>query len=136
MAETIAEAHSGIRWVLVVLTLILLVRLAQGFMSRGLQKYGRLERLGMLIYHWLFRIQWAVGVLYLIIKGNLLDRAFGYRWEHAIMMTIGLAILELQRARFPGKTDRQRYRHGIFALTAATVLVFIGVLRVPAGWSI
>ncbi|MCY4010345.1 MAG: hypothetical protein OXF22_11430 [Anaerolineaceae bacterium] len=136
MTETIAEVHSGLRWVIVVLTLVLFVRLGQGVISGGSQKYGRLERLAMLLYHWLFRVQWAVGLLYLIIIGNWFDAAFLYRWEHLITMTIGLGILELQRARFPGKTDRQRYRHGIIALTAAIVLVFIGVQRLPAGWGI
>ena len=117
MVETVTELHSGIRWILVVLGLILLVRLGQGVMSRGKLKYGRLERLGMLALHWLFR-------------------EFGYRWEHALTMTIGLGVFELQRAKFPGIKDGQKYRHGLVALLVVSILVFVGVLRIPAGWSL
>ena len=136
MVETVAELHSGIRWILVVLALIMLVRLGQGVFSRGLQKYGRLERLGMLILHWLFRIQWIVGILYLILRGNLFDSEFSYRWEHFIAMTIGLGVFELQRAKFPGIKDGQKYRHSFLALLTVSILVFVGVLRIPAGWSL
>lgn len=136
MVETVAELHSGIRWILVVLGLILLVRLGQGVMSRGKLKYGRLERLGMMVLHWLFRIQWLVGILSLLLLGNLFNSEFGYRWEHALTMTIGLGVFELQRAKFPGIKDGQKYRHGLVALLVVSILVFVGVLRIPAGWSL
>lgn len=136
MVETVAELHSGIRWILVVLGLILLVRLGQGVMSRGKLKYGRLERLGMMVLHWLFRIQWLVGILSLLLLGNLFHSEFGYRWEHALTMTIGLGVFELQRAKFPGIKDGQKYRHGLVALLVVSILVFVGVLRIPAGWSL
>ena len=136
MVETVAELHSGIRWILVVLALIMLVRLGQGVMSRGKLKYGRLERLGMMVLHWLFRIQWLVGILYIILLGNLFNSEFGYRWEHLIVMTLGLGVFELQRAKFPGIKDGQKYRHGFAALLVVSILVFVGVLRIPAGWSI
>ena len=136
MVETVTELHSGIRWILVVLGLILLVRLGQGVMSRGKLKYGRLERLGMLALHWLFRIQWLVGILSLFLLGNLFKSEFGYRWEHFIVMTIGLGVFELQRAKFPGIKDGQKYRHGLVALLVVSILVFVGVLRIPAGWSL
>ena len=136
MTEMITELHSGLRWLLVVLALVMLVRLGQGTMARGSQKYGRPERLGMLIFHWLFRIQWLVGILLFLFRGNFLNGEFGYRWEHAISMTLALALLELQRARFPGVKDGQRYRHGLAALVVASILVFVGVLRLPVGWSI
>ncbi len=136
MAEMITELHSGLRWLLVVLVLVMLVRLGQGTMARGSQKYGRPERLGMLIFQWLFRIQWLVGILLFLFRGNFLNGEFGYWWEHAISMTLALALLELQRARFPGVKDGQRYRHGLAALVVASILVFVGVLRLPVGWSI
>ena len=133
MTEMITELHSGLRWLLVLLALVMLVRLGQGTMARGSQKYGRPERLGMLIFQWLFRIQWLVGILLFLFRGNFV---IGYRWEHAISMTLALALLELQRMRFPGVKDGQRYRHGLAALVVASILVFVGVLRLPVGWSI
>lgn len=136
MVDIIAELHSGLRWLLVVLALVMLVRLGQGVMARGEQKYGRLERLGMLIFQWLFRIQWLVGILFFLFRGNFFQGEFGYRWEHAIMATLALVLLELQRVRFPGVKDGQRYRHGFAALLVVSILVFVGVLRVPGGWSI
>lgn len=139
MVETVAELHSGIRWILVVLGLILLVRLGQGVMSRGKLKYGRLERLGMMVLHWLFRIQWVVGLIFLlfqVFQSGLPISEIGYRWEHLIVMTIGLGVFELQRAKFPGIKDGQKYRHGLVALLVVSILVFVGVLRIPAGWSL
>ena len=135
MVEMITELHSGLRWLMVVLVLVLLVRLGQGVMARGVQKYGRPERLGMLVFQWLFRIQWLVGILLFLFRGNFFNGEFGYRWEHAISMTLALALLEIQRTRFPGVKDGQRYRHGLAALVGASILVFVGVLRIPAGWS-
>ena len=121
MFETLMELHSGLRWVMVVAVLILLVRLGQGVLARGSQTYGRLERLGTLVFQWLFRIQWLLGIILLLFSGDLFNSAFGYRWEHAITMTLALAVFELQRARFPGVGDGQRYRRTLFALLAASL---------------
>ncbi len=131
-AETLTEFHSTLRWLLVALAILLFLRLGQGGLARGQLKFGHLERLGMTVFRLSMGVQWFVGVWLFIVLGEM---NVSRRWEHAITMTLAVAILEIQRTRYPGRTDGQRYRQSFLALVIASALVFIGVLRLPTGWS-
>ena len=119
--------HSGVRWLVVLVTLIALIKLLLGVVQK--QSYDKLTQRIMLAFSGLISLQWILGIILLIALGTF---SSGQIWSHAGTMTIAVAISHLHN-RWKKADDSVRYRMSLLVVIAVLVLVFIGVALVN-GW--
>ncbi len=120
--------HSGVRWLVVLVTLIALVKLILGIVQN--QSYDSLTRRMMLAFSGLISVQWLIGLIYLLVLGVFNNGTF---WSHAGVMTVAVAISHMHN-RWKNAPDATRYRMSLLIVIAVLVLVIVGVALVN-GWS-
>lgn len=123
------HTHSGLRWLVVLATVIALVYLLLGLVRKG--AYTVLAHRIMIIFSGLLTLQWLVGLILLLVRGTFAS----YEWEHALTMTVAVAVSHMHM-RFRRAADSIRYRNGLLIVIAVLVLVYLGVARLPQGWSV
>ena len=128
MEDFIRETHSGLRWLVMLSTLIALVWLSFGLVRK--RAYDKRTHQVMVVFSSLIGLQWIIGIVFLIVLG-VFDE--GYIWEHLTTMTIALAVAHMYLP-FKRRPDKLRYQVGLAVLVGVAVLVFIGVARLPVGW--
>jgi len=128
MNDFLLQLHSGVRWLVVLATVIAIVKLAIGIIGR--QPYDPLTQRLMLVFSGLLSLQWLLGLILFVVLNS-----FGvlYRWEHAVTMTIAVAVSHLHR-RWKSAPDSTRYRSSLIIVVIVLMLVFIGVALLPQGW--
>lgn len=128
MNDLLFNAHSGARWVVVLVTILALVKLIIGLVQQP--TYGAVTRRLMLAFSGIVTVQWVLGLILFLALGAF---DLGYRWEHAVTMTIAVAISHLHN-RWKNAPDALRYRNSLIIVVIVLMLVFIGVARLPQGW--
>jgi hypothetical protein len=121
------EAHSGIRWLVVLAAVAAFVYLLVGLLQQ--RPYTKTTHRAMVIFSSLVGVQWALGVILLIVLGVFTRE----QWEHAATMTIALIAAHVY-TRFKTRPDVTRYQVGLATILAVAVIVFIGVARLDQGW--
>jgi len=124
------EIHSIVRWIIVALGLIAIVKFLIGMIRK--ETFGKMDRGLSSGFSGMLDLQFTLGLLYFLITG------FGgvgfppYRIEHAVTMFIAVAV-----AHAPSMFKKAGNKHAVAlgAVVGALVLVFIGVARLPGGWS-
>ena len=119
--------HSGVRWLVVLITLVALVKLILGIVQK--QPYDKLTQRIMTAFSMLTSLQWLIGIILLIALGVFNNGQF---WSHAGTMTIAVAVSHLHN-RWKKSEDSVRYRMSLLVVIAVLVLVIIGVALVN-GW--
>lgn len=119
--------HSGLRWLVVVITVVALVKLVIGIAQK--QAYDKLTQRIMLAFSGLITVQWLVGIILLIVLGIF---SSGQIWSHAGTLTIAVAVSHLHN-RWKKAEDSVRYRMSLLVVIGVLVLVIIGVAMVN-GW--
>ena len=119
--------HSGVRWLVVLVTVIALIKLVLGIVQK--QSYDQLTHRIMLAFSGLTTLQWALGIILLLVTGIFNSGAI---WGHAGVMTVAVAVSHLH-SRWKKSDDATRYRMGLLIVIAVLVLVIIGVALV-GGW--
>ncbi len=128
MNEFLTYAHSGLRWLVVLMTIVafgyLLVRAVQS------KPFHKQTHLIVVAWSSLFGVQWILGLVLFIALGGF-DVA--YRWEHLVTMTIALAVAHAY-VPLKKRPDATRYYGVLASILVVLVLVYIGVARLPQGW--
>jgi multisubunit Na+/H+ antiporter MnhB subunit len=79
-------------------------------------------------------LQVTLGIILLVWSG-LAGAGFPmFRIEHATTMIIA-AVLGHLPARWKTAADSVRFRNTLFCILGALLLVYVGVMRLPGGWS-
>lgn len=120
--------HSAVRWLVVIITVALLVKLIIGLATGG--AFDSLARGLTRAFSISIGVQWLIGVVLFLVFGSFDVR---YRWEHAIIMTIAVALSGMT-ARWKDAPDAQRYRMTLLIVVIVLALVFVGVALLPQGW--
>lgn len=128
MNNFILQLHSGIRWLVVLATLIALVWMLLGLVQK--RQYDRMAQRVMTSFSGLVTLQWLIGIILFLALG-----AFNitYRWEHAFTMTIAVAVSHMHR-RSKNADDSVRYRNSLIIVAVVLIVIFIGVSLLPQGW--
>lgn len=119
--------HSGVRWLVVLVTIIALVKLILGMVQKS--SYDSLAKRLMMVFSGLITIQWALGLILLLVMGIFNSGAI---WGHAGVMTVAVAISHMHN-RWKKSDDATRYQRGLMIVVAVLVLVIIGVALI-GGW--
>jgi len=123
--------HSILRWLIVVVGLIALVKLGSGWL--GKQAFGKMDRGLISGFSGLMDLQMLLGVIFFIWSG-VAEAGFPmYRIEHAITLIVAVAVAHLP-ARWKKEADNPRFRNSFFAILISMLLIVVGVATV-GGWS-
>ena len=129
------EAHSGLRWLVVLSTLV-----AIGWMAYGLirsRAYDQTTYRVMTVFSSLVGAQWLLGIIFFVVLGNYsMDNPLvRLRFEHAGTMTLVLVVAHVHMM-LKKRDDRTRYIGGLISVIVAMILVYVGVAVFQAGWAI
>ena len=119
--------HSGVRWLVVLITVVALIKLILGIVQK--QSYDKLTQRIMLAFSGLVSLQWLIGIILMVAMGVF---SSGQIWSHAGTMTIAVAVSHLHN-RWKKAEDPVRYRMSLMVVIAVLVLVVVGVSLVN-GW--
>jgi hypothetical protein len=125
------EIHSILRWLVVILGLIAIVKFLIGWVAKS--EFGKMDRGLSAGFSGSIDLQVLLGLLYLLIDG------FGgagfpfFRVEHTLTMLVA-AFVAHAPAVFR-KRPVNMYAVSFFAVVGALLLVYTGVAGLPGGWS-
>ncbi|MBN1963506.1 MAG: hypothetical protein JW910_02595 [Anaerolineae bacterium] len=128
--STLFRIHSDLRWLLVAVAVIAVIRLAVALMRR--QKYDRSSRVLMLAFSILVDVQVAVGLVYFLWNGFKYDLWPRYRFEHLALMLVAAAIAHLPM-RWKNAPDTTRTRNDLLTVIVAMAVIVVAVLVLPGG---
>lgn len=135
MYDFLKAAHSGIRWIVVAMALIVLIKTLIGWL--GKQEYTKLDRQLWLGLVNSAAIQFLLGIVLLVwlpFNYNVgLFESIGRRGlEHGVTNIIAVGIL-MYAARFKKLDDVLQHRNKFFAVLISSALIYVAVLGVD-GW--
>jgi hypothetical protein len=122
--------HSILRWVLVIVGLFALVKFLIGWMRKS--EFAKMDRGLQAGFSGLMDLQVTLGFIFFFWSG-LTGAGFPMiRMEHMITMLVAALV-----AHFPSfkKQAENKFAVGFFAVLGALVLVYVGVARLPNGWT-
>lgn len=130
MNDFLFGLHSGVRWLVVLVTIIAIVWLLIGLSQK--RSYDQMTRRVMLAFSGLITVQWLIGLILFLVMGVF---NIGYRWEHLVTMTVATGLSHMHN-RWKNAADEVRFRNGLILVLVLLALVFVGVARLPQGWGI
>ena len=130
--NVLLSIHSIIRWLIVVVGLIALVKFALGWLRNG--RFAGMDRGLTSGFSGLIDLQTVLGIIFLLWSG-LAGAGFPiYRIEHTTTMLIAAVVAHLPM-RWKNAPDKIRFRNTFVVILVTAVLIFAGVMRLPGGWS-
>jgi hypothetical protein len=128
-------AHSGWRYVVLVVLAIALVKYLIGWLGKSPWSSfdNTLNRVAPIVID----IQWLLGLAVWVANSwwNSADRPAA--WEHPLTMTVAVAVASIFAARARrASTDESKHRTAFLGYLIATVLIVLGVVLVVSGFNI
>lgn len=125
--------HSIVRWVIVLVAVVAIVKLALGWLRGG--AFKGMDRGLVAGFSGLMDLQATLGIVFLLWNGLATEIGFPrHRIEHAFVMIIAAVAAHLP-ARWKNAADSTRFRNSLLAIVVSLVLVYIGVATLPGGWN-
>ena len=128
--STLFRIHSDLRWLLVMVAILTLARLALGLF--GQRPYDKSSRILMLVFGILVDVQVVVGLIYFVWNGARHDFWPRYRFEHMAVMLIALFVAHLP-VRWRKAPGAIRTRNELLTVIVVLALIFVGVLVLVGG---
>jgi hypothetical protein len=124
--------HSILRWLIVLAAVIAVVKFSLGWLRGG--AFQSMDHGLASGFSGLMDLQVTLGLILLIWNGIAGAGFPTYRIEHTITMIIAAVVGHLH-VIWKNADDKLRFRNSLFTILLALVFVFIGVARLPGGWS-
>jgi hypothetical protein len=132
MMNILFMAHSGLRWLVLLVAAIAALKYLIGWLQRG--RYKGMDRGLMAAFSGLMDLQSLLGVILLVWSG-LTGVGFPFfRIAHGLIM-IAAAILAHMSRRWNTAEDATRFRNQLFLIVGSLTLVLIGISILPGGLS-
>jgi len=123
--------HSHLRWLILVVALIAVVKFAIGWLRGG--AFKGMDRGLASGFSGLMDLQATLGLVFLVWNG-LAGAGFPmHRIEHAVTMIVAAVVAHLH-VMWKTADDKKRFRNTLFIVLDTLIIVFIGVARLPKGW--
>ena len=123
--DILLEAHSGLRWLLLVSIIVALVVTVRSLRGKGA---GMLNRIVMLLFRILITLQWLLGLVLFMVRYPLAEWTL-VRLEHGLTMTLAMGLTHVFGSRRFARPLVQ-----LLLIVAVLALVLISVARLPQGW--
>jgi hypothetical protein len=124
--------HSSLRWLIVLVALVAVVKFALGW-RRG-NAFKSIDRGLVSGFSGLMDLQAALGLIYLIGDGIAGAGFPSFRIEHAITMIIAAVVAHLH-VLWKNADDKLRFRNSMLIILDVLVIIFFGIARLPGGLS-
>jgi hypothetical protein len=124
------EAHSGWRWVVILVGVIVILKMLIGWLTQG--QWSSLDRRLGLALTAVLDIQFLLGlILWIMLQGWTGADGALRSWEHPITMLLATSIAHAGWARARRATaDVDKYRTATLAFLLSGILVAVGILRI------
>jgi uncharacterized membrane protein YfhO len=130
--SVIFTLHSILRWIIIVVAALTVFKFAISW--AGNQSFKGMDRGLAAGFSGLLDAQVLLGIVYFIWSGFGGAGFPAYRWEHMVIM-IAAAALGHVPSRLKALGDKQRFFYSVVAILGALVLVYVGVMLLPGGWT-
>jgi hypothetical protein len=125
-------AHSGLRWLVLLVAVIAIVKFLIGWLARG--QFKAMDRGLMAGFTGLMDLQATLGII-LLLWGGLAGLGFPrYRLEHGLIMILAAVVAHLS-TRWKSAEDSVRFRNYLFLIVGSLILVLVGISMLPGGLS-
>lgn len=125
------EIHSILRWVIVIVGLIAILKFLIGWVRKS--ELDRMDRGLSSGFSGLIDLQVMLGLIYFLITG-LGGAGFPmFRIEHTVSMLLAAFV-----AHAPAMLKNRpwnKFAVRLFAVLGSLLLIYIGIARLPGGWS-
>lgn len=125
-------AHSGLRWLILLVAAIAILKYLVGWLSRA--PFKGMDRGLMAGFSGLMDLQATLGIIVLLWTGFAGAGFPRYRLEHGLIMIVAAVVAHLS-ARWKNADDTTRFRNNLFLIVASLLLVVVGLLVLPGGLS-
>ena len=124
------EIHSILRWVIVIVGFIAIVKFLVGMARKS--AFTKMDRGLSSGFSGLMDLQVTLGLLYFFITGFGSVGFPPFRIEHMVTMLVAAVV-----AHAPALFKKAANKHAVafYAVIGALILVVLGVYRLPGGWS-
>ena len=124
--------HSYVRWLILIVALVAVVKFAIGWLRGG--AFKGMDRGLTAAFSGLMDLQALLGLIMFVGLGAGGEGFPMVRIEHTVTMLIAVVLGHLP-ARWKNAPDAIRFRNALFCIVGAVVFVYVGVLRLPGGWT-
>ena len=125
-------AHSGFRWLVLLLAVIAIVKFLAGWIRRSF--FTGIDRGLMAGFSGLMDLQVTLGIILLVWSGMAGAGFPPYRIAHGLIMILA-AVLAHMSTRWRNAEDPVRFRSNLFLVVGSIVLVLLGIAVLPGGLS-
>lgn len=132
--SVLLDIHSILRWVIVVLAVVLLVKFLVGWLQKS--SFERVDVILGRAFSGLMDLQATTGLIFLIATG-VGANGVGfprYRLEHSFAMILA-AVAAHFIGRWKDASGAIRFRNSFLVVVVTLVLVYAGVAILPGGWT-
>ena len=130
--DILVIAHSGIRWLVLLVAVIAMIKYLLGWLQRG--QFKGMDRGLMAGFSGLMDLQVALGIVLLLWSG-FAGAGFPFvRIGHASIM-LAAAVLAHMSRRWKNADDATRFRNNLFLIVGSLILILIGISILPGGLS-
>jgi hypothetical protein len=126
--DTLLKIHGDVRWVIVLVAAIALIRLIWGLVRE--KPYDRMTQRSVMAFSTVLDIEVLLGIVCFIWDGAKYGNWPQYRIEHGITMLIALMIAHLS-TRWRRAPAPIRFRNDLAAVSGTMLVILIGVARLP-----
>jgi hypothetical protein len=127
------QIHSHTRWLILLIGIAALVKFLIGWLNKG--SFQKVDRILISAFSGLLDLQATLGLIILLWNGLVDGAGFPrYRLEHLGAMILAVVLGHLQ-ARWKNSPDAIRFRNTAFIIVGVFVLIYLGVLVLPGGWT-
>jgi hypothetical protein len=125
-------AHSGLRWLILLVAVVAIIKFALGWLRGG--QFKGMDRGLMAGFSGLMDLQATLGIVFLLWSGFAGAGFPRFRIEHGFVMILAAVVAHLS-ARWKNADDKTRFRNNLFTIIASLVLVLVGIASLPGGFS-
>ncbi len=124
--------HSWLRWLIIIVGALATLKFLFGWLRAG--KFTGMDRGLSSGFSGLMDLQVLIGTIFLFWTGFTGAGFPALRIEHTSTMIISAVVAHLPM-RWRSAADGLRFRNSMLAILGALALVYLGVARLPGGWS-
>lgn len=126
---TLMTIHGEVRWIVVVLAVVIIIKFAIGWLGR--RNYASLDRGLLTAYTILLDINVLLGLILLFFNGGF----SGPRLEHATTMLLAVVAGHMTAIWRKSTDSPTKFRNQLLLVALSLLLVFFGVIRLRGGFT-
>lgn len=135
MSQGLVMAHSGWRYIVLVLLLVAIIKYLIGWLGNG--KWSSFDAMLNRFTPIAVDIQWLLGIIVWIMGTWWSNGDRARAWEHPVTMTVAVVALHILSARVKkASTDKGKFQAGFWAYLITTVIIALGLIVILGSWNL